>query len=221
MALGRVPAVEAGLEMAVDHIVEQRALSRAGHAGHRRQCAERNVDVHVSKVVEGGAAHPEPLGSGRASRARYGDSLFAGEVPAGQGVSGARDRPGVNHASAVLARSGSQLEHEVGLADRAEVVLDHEHGVARVAKPPEEREKPVGIARMEPDRGLIEHVERVNQARSERVGEGDALRFSARQSASLTLQGEISESDVPQELQSRLQLVEDELGDLPLERRER
>ena len=85
----------------------------------------------------------------------------------------------MNHTPAVLTRSGPQLEHEVGLADRAEVVLDHEHGVARVPEPPEEREKPVGITRVEPHRRLIEHVERVNQARSERVGEGDALRLSA------------------------------------------
>ena len=61
-------------------------------------------------------------------------------------------------------RAGAELEHEVRLANGREVVLDDDHGIARVAKPAEQAEQPVGVARMQADRRLVEHVERVHQA---------------------------------------------------------
>ena len=47
----------------------------------------------------------------------------------------------------------------------------------------EQAKQPVHVARVQPDRRLVEHVQRVDELRAERVGEPDALRFAAGQRA--------------------------------------
>ena len=85
------------------------------------------------------------------------------------------------------------------------------HGVARVAQPAEQREQPVGVARVQADRRLVEHVQRVHQPRAERVGERDALRLAAGQRAGLAVEREIAEPDVAEEAEPGVELLEDEL----------
>ena len=99
----------------------------------------------------------------------------------------------------LVARAGAELEHEVGLADGGEVVLDDDDGVAGVAEAAEQRQQPVGVARVQADRRLVEHVERVHQPGAERVGERDPLGLAAGQRARLAVEREVAEPDVAQE----------------------
>ena len=132
----------------------------------------------------------------------------AGERVAGASATG----PACTTLPAVLAGAGTELEHEVGLPDRGEVVLDDDHGVAEVAQPAEQREQPVGVARVEPDGRLVEHVERVDQARAQGVGERDALGLAARERARLAIEGEVPEADVARGSASRASsCVQDQL----------
>ena len=118
-----------------------------------------------------------------------------------------RDRPGVHHAPAAVARAGAELEHEVRLPDGGEVVLDDDDGVAGVAQPAEQREQPVGVARVEADGRLVEHVQRVDQPGAERVGERDPLRLAAGQRAGLAVEREIAEPDVAEKAEPGVELV--------------
>jgi hypothetical protein len=81
--------------------------------------------------------------------------------------------------AALLAARRSQLHHVIGRRHRVQVVLDDEHRVARVAQPEQQLEQPVHVARVEPDRRFVEHVQRVHQLRAERVRQTDALRLAA------------------------------------------
>ena len=109
-----------------------------------------------------------------------GNLARAGEVRAGERTLGdARDRPVEHEVAALLAAPGPELDHVVGGANRFGIVLDDEHGVAAVAQAVQQAEQAVHVARMQPDRRLVEHVERVDELRAERVGEPDALRLAA------------------------------------------
>ena len=103
----------------------------------------------------------------------------------------ARHRPGEHELPALLAAAGPELHHVVGGADRVEIVLDDEHRVAAVAQPVEQREQAVHVARVQPDRRLVEHVERVDELRAERVREPDALRLAAGERARRAIQREV------------------------------
>ncbi len=80
--------------------------------------------------------------------------------------------------------------------------------VALVAQPVEEPDQPVGVARVEPDRGLVEHVERADELGAELVGEVDPLSLAARQRAGLTAEREIADPDALQEGQLGAQQLE-------------
>ena len=131
----------------------------------------------------------------------------------------ARHRAGEHELAALLAALRPELHHVVGGPDRIEVVLDDEHRVAAVAQAEEQREQAVHVARMQTDRRLVEHVERVDETRAERVGEADALRLAAGERARGAIQREVVEPDVAEEANAIPRLLEDVRGDLLLERR--
>ena len=96
------------------------------------------------------------------------DPARAGEELAGQRLGHpldfARGALGDDPA-AVLAGAGPQVDEVVGGAHRLLVVLDHEHRVAEVAQPLECRDELRVVALVQPDRGLVEHVEHADQRR--------------------------------------------------------
>ena len=140
-------------------------------------------------------------------------------LPGERTLGDARHRAGEHELAALLAALRPELHHVVGGADRIEVVLDDEHRVAAVAQPEQQLEQPVHVARVQTDRRLVEHVERVDEMRAERVGEPDALRLAAGERARRAIEREVVEPDVAEEAHAVLRLLEDVRRDLLLERR--
>ena len=89
-------------------------------------------------------------------------------------------RPVEHDVAAALAGSGAQLDHVVGRLDERAVVLDDHHRVAGIGQLAAEIGQTRGVARVQADRRLVEHVERAHELRAELVGEVDALRLPAR-----------------------------------------
>ena len=118
--------------------------------------------------------------------------------------------------AAVHAGAGADVDHVVGGADGVLVVLDHDHGVAEVAQPPQRFQEPGVVALVQADRGLVEHVEHAGEAGADLRGEADALALAARQRAGGARQGQIVEPDVDQEFEPLADLLEDAAGDLVL-----
>ena len=85
----------------------------------------------------------------------------------------------VDDVAAVLARARPQIQQVIGGAHHFRIVLHHHDGVAQLAQFLEDADQPPGVAAMQADRRLIEHVAGAHQARAQAGGELDALRFAA------------------------------------------
>ena len=114
------------------------------------------------------------------------------------------------------AGAGADIDHVIGGEDRVLVVLDHDHGVAEVAQPLQRFQKPRIVALVQPDRGLVEHVEHAGQPGADLRGEPDALALAAGQRAGGAGERQIIEPDIDQEFQPRADFLEDAPGDFVL-----
>ena len=79
------------------------------------------------------------------------------------------------------ARAGADVDHDVGLAHRVLVVLDHDQRVAEIAQRLERGQQPVVVALVEPDRRFVENVEHADQRAADLRRQANALRLAARE----------------------------------------
>ena len=151
-----------------------------------------------------------------ATLGQHGDVLASGHIGAGERRGGIHDfggRAAGYERAAVTACAGSEIDDVVGAADGFFVVLDDEHGVAEVAQVFERGEKAAIVAVVEADGGLVENVEHAAEFRTDLGGEANALAFAARQRGGGTVERNVAESDVVQELQALGDFVDDAAGD--------
>ena len=123
--------------------------------------------------------------------------------------------------AAEFACAGTEVEQVVGGADDVGVVLDDEDGVAEIAQLFHDADELGGVARVQADGGLVEHVERADETRAERGGELDALRLAAGECGGEAIEREVVEADLLEEVDALADLFEDFAGDLLLRGRER
>ena len=79
----------------------------------------------------------------------------------------------------------------------------------------------VVVARVQAYRRLIQDIEHAHQPRADLRRQPNPLRLSARQRPGRTIEGQVVQADVDQELQTLADLLEDAVGDLALAGRER
>ena len=79
------------------------------------------------------------------------------------------------------AGAGAHVDDVIGGEDRFAIVLDDEHAVAEVDQAAQRLEQARVVARVEADRGLVEHVEHADERGADLRGEADALPFAARE----------------------------------------
>ena len=106
-----------------------------------------------------------------------------------------------------LAALGAEVDDPVGLLDHVEVVLDHEHRVARVDQPLQHLEQLLDVGEVQAGRRLVEDVERpAGRDLAELLGELDALRLAAGERRRRLAELDVVEPDVVQRLQPPPQL---------------
>ena len=206
-------------EGAVEDLVDDGGLARAGDAGDAAEQAERDVEVDAARLWMRAPVELEVLAAGLAAVFGDGDGEAAGKIAAGDGVGiggdfgdGARGE----ELAAELAGAGAEVEQVVGGADDVGVVLDDEDGVAEVAKLFHDADELGGVAGVEADGGLVEDVERADEARTERGGELNALRLAAGERGAEAVEGEVVEADLVEEVDALADFFEDLAGDLGL-----
>ena len=118
--------------------------------------------------------------------------------------------------AAVLAGARSHVDQMVGGAHRALVVLDHEHGVAEVAKPLERLDQLLVVALMQADRRLVQDVQHADQRRTDLRRQPDPLGLPARQRGRSPVHRQIADADVVQEAQPLLDLAQHQPRDPPV-----
>jgi len=109
---------------------------------------------------------------------RRGNPLLSAQVLAGQ-----RIRIGLylvrcsdrDHPATILAGSGAEIDQIIGCQYGLAVVFDHDHRVAQISQPLQGIEKPAVVTHVQPDAGLIQHIEHSDQTRPDLGGEPDPL----------------------------------------------
>ena len=144
------------------------------------------------------------------------DAAAAGEVFAGERGARAQLRGTAEEDDlpAALAGAGAEVEDAVGLQHDLRIVLDHHQRVAGIAQALHHADDALHVARVQADRGLIEHEQRVDERGAERSGEIDALDLSAREGARLPIEREIAEAHIDQVTETPADLPEQQLGRL-------
>ena len=95
-------------------------------------------------------------------------------------------------------------------------MLDHDHGVAQIAQANQGAQETVVVALMKADRGLVENVHHPDQAGADLAGQADALGLAAGERVGTALQRQVVEPDIDQELQTRMDFMNDLDRDLAL-----
>ena len=115
---------------------------------------------------------------------------------------------------------GPEIDDVVGGAHHVGIVLDHHDRVAEVAQLFQDADQPAGVAAVQADGRLVEHVAGAHQPRAEAGGQLDALRLAAGERGGQPVEREVFEADVVQELQPLADLDQDLVGDRRLFGRE-
>jgi nucleotide-binding universal stress UspA family protein len=118
--------------------------------------------------------------------------------------------------AAMDASTGADVDDVVGAADRFLVVLDDDHRVADVAQLLQRLQQALVVALVQTDRRFVEDIEHAGQPRTDLRGQANALRLAAGERFRRTVERQIVEADVDQELQAADDFLEHFLGDLGL-----
>ena len=197
-----------------EHVLHQRGLARARHAGDAHHALQRDFDRDVLEVVLGHAFKQQPWRVGRNHALEAHANLLApAQVGTGEGV-GTFERFGaaVKHdGAAALARARPHVEHAVGGEHHGRVVLYHHQGVAGIAQALHGDDDAVHVAWVQADAGFVEHKQGVDQRGAQRRGEVDALHFAATQGAALAVEREVANAHVAQVAQAGADFFEQQL----------
>ena len=212
---GRLGGLALDLEKArVEHILDQGGFSGAGYAGDADETAQRDLDRDVAQIVGGDALQQQ-------TRRRRSDGQRSGrlnlDVPphvlAGQGVCLAQriGRSIENDLPSTFAGPRAHVDDAVGGDHHLGIVLDDHQRVTGIAQAVHHLDHAMDIARVQPDRRLVEHEECVDQRCAERRGQVDALDLAARQRSALTVKREVAQPDVAEKLQAGANLGEHQI----------
>ncbi len=215
-------------ESGVEHVLHQRRFSRARDAGDAHQALERNADVDVLQVVLGGAEELQNRGQTTVFRKTVVCPRFSvGALPTGEIFRSERFRmlqfigcAGEDDLAAALARTGAQVHDAVGLEHDLRIVLDHHERISGIPQALHHADDAAHVARVQADRGFVQHEKRVDERGAERGGEIDALHLAAGERARLAVEREIAQADFMNVAQPRADFSEKEVGGFVEWRRE-
>ena len=118
-------------------------------------------------------------------------------------------RPLGDDAAAVGARTGADLDEVIRVAQHGHVVIHHHHGVAVGQKVVHDPEQPLDVRRVQPDRGLVQHVKDAGGAAAHGARESHALAFAVRKRLAGAIEGEVSKPQLLQPLYGLGRLARD------------
>ena len=203
---------EAACEAPIDDVLGERRLTRAARTRDGTDDAQWNVDVDGVEIVGLRPADDE-VARGSARRKPWFNAFARPRMrprsPRGD-VLPRRERSRGSVEDDVPAerpRAGSELDDPVRPAYHGLVVLDDEHGVPRARKVVHGLAQSRNVARVQPDRRLVEDEKRPRKLGAERRREPGALRFTAAEGARLTSKGQIPEAyaiEVPEARHERV-----------------
>ena len=113
-----------------------------------------------------------------------------------------------DHRAAVGAGPGAELDDPVRGADDLPLVLHHDHGIAVPGQGGDRLAQPGDVARVQPDRRLVQHVQHARGAGAHRRGQLDPLPLPGRQRGAGPVEGQVAQPDVEQRREPAVQFGE-------------
>ena len=192
-------------------VQDQGGLAGPGRPGQRGQPVQREGGGNVVQVVQVADVQDDlPAGTGpRWTVTSHG--LGPGQERADNrvrvGFQLARGALG-DHRTALGAGRGAEFDDPVRGTDDLPLVLHHDHGIAVPGQGRERLAQPGDVARVQPDRRLVQHVQHARGAGAHRRGELDALPLPGRQRGAGPVEGQVAQPDVEQRREPAVQFGE-------------
>ena len=191
-------------ECFIQHLVDERRFSAAGHAGHTRHDAQRDLHIHVLEIMLCRAADHKRMAVSGAAVCRHGNFLFPGQILPGDGALTARDLlrcAGADHFPTVHTRTGADVDEIVRRAHGVLIVLDDDERVAEVTQLAQRGQQLFVIALVQADGRLVENIQHAHERRADLRGEPDALALATGQRSRRARKRQVLQADALQEMQ--------------------
>ena len=107
-----------------------------------------------------------------------------------------------HNAAALCASSGTHIDNVVRAADHIEIMLDDDHCGAVVEQAPEDLQENTDIFGMKADRGFIKDEDGILLPSAHFAGQLEALCLAAGQAGCLLSQGQVTQTQIMQDLQA-------------------
>ena len=193
-----------------EHFQYERSFSTAAGSCDGRHHTQRKTHVDSLERAMADASHFEPAG-------RLPMAVF--QAPSQHRITGSfGTQIGTRHAlwnrcelcgrgmghnpAAFTATAGAKVEGVVGALHHIAIVFDHHKRVAEITEFSKSPDELVCVARVQADRGLIQHIEHACQAAANLSRQANALQFTSRQAARRPGHVEILQANVHQKRHS-------------------
>ena len=203
---------EMGLDQFDEGFPDEARLARPRNAGDGAQHTQRNACGEVVQVVGRDAVELEPAGrrSGRSKRRRRGREEIARGPRFGDLAQPLRTSA-VEHAPAVRAGVGPDVDDPVGAPHHVEIVFHDEDRVAAVAQSLQGVDQRLAVGRVQPRRGLVEHIDDAEQLRLQLRGQPQPLQFARRERRRRAIGREVAQAQGLQRVDACTDLLGDAL----------
>ena len=200
-------------------------FSGAGNAGENGEAPEGDFDVEIFEVVEGATFELEPVLFG------FEDLTAGAATGVSEGIMKSLESGGVrvffeeargdvfqlgnlsDDLAAFDSGPGAEVDEVGGRADGVFVVLDEDEGIALGLEGLQSAEEGLVVARVEADGRFVEDVEDALEVGAELGREADALGFATGEGGGGTIELEVAEADVVEELEALDDFRDDVAGD--------
>src|SRR5689334_17521135 len=199
-------------ERVIQNVFDERRLARTGNTRHNRKQAERKLDVDLFQVVRVRAADRQRLSVWQTALGRHFNLARAANVKPGNRLRILSDifgRADCDDLTTVRAGAWSKIDDVISAANRLLVVFDDEHRVAKIAQRRQSLQQLLIVARMQPDRRFVEHVQHSSQLRTDLRREPDALSLAAGQRRRSAIECYVTQAHRLQKTQAVYDLAQD------------
>ena len=173
-----------------ERVGDQRAFAASGNARDDRKRAEGDGERDVVQVVLACSGELEAAALGFATLLRHRDHATTRKVIGRKRTFRGRNllrRSGSDDHTATLTSTRAHVHHIICGANGVLVMLDHDHGVAKIAQMFERSDKTLVVTLMQADGGLVKDIEHAHQTRADLRGQTDTLRFATGKGCGRTL----------------------------------
>ena len=189
-------------ERATEGVDEERALPGPGHAAHAGECAKRQSHGLAPQVVGAGPSDRQPS-AWPPAQPRQPRAAIAAQPACGRRIGfghllGAALRDDL---AAGDTRPRPEVDQVVGRPDQHRVVFDDDDGVATIPELEQRRDERFHLGGMEPARRLVQEQGEGGQATAQQAGQLDALGLAGRQRRRDTVEVQVAQPDLDQEVQ--------------------